>query len=208
MRYRYYVSQRLIKRKQKAGKSEDANPAKAPSTLTDLNHQMQSGWRIPARQLEQIIEGEVASHLTSHSRMIEAVQPCLGDEAIPVILSQTDRAQHRWKAQTQRQRKDTLQHLFRTITLKPGWIRLELDRRKLIDWPMQDAGHGQLVLDPQHLISPEEEDDAVLIIERPLTMKRRGVETRLVLNDQTTPDPSPTRPSSIWSPERIAISAR
>lgn len=192
VRYRYYVSQRLIqKRKQKVGKSEDINPANAPSPSTDLNHQMQSGWRIPAKQLEPIIEREVTDLLTSHNRLIEAVQPCLNDEALPAILSQTHRALHRWKAQTQSQRKSMLQHLFRAITLKPGWIRLELDRRNLIDWLMEDGAQNQSGLHLQHQKSSEDEDDTILIIERPLTMKRRGVETRLVLNDQSARDPSP-----------------
>ncbi|WP_287246579.1 hypothetical protein [Mesorhizobium sp.] len=63
-----------------------------------------------------------------------------------------------------------LQKIVRRITLKPGSLTIELDRRSL----------SELLLDRT---LPPNDSAQVTSIECPIGMKRRGVETRIVLTD-------------------------
>ncbi len=181
VRYRYYVSQRLIqKRRVKVGMADAAN-ADDPTTYNSTA----TGWRVPAQQLEQLIEREMSDFLANHNRLIEAVQPIVAEDSIPALLQHSERAEHRWKGQTLQQRKTTLAQLFNRIALKPSWIRMELNRTRLLEWLMEGAEQALPQSDQNQLELETKDANPVFIIERPLTIKRRGVETRLVLQDAT-----------------------
>lgn len=186
VRYRYYVSQRLIqKRKTKAGMADAANAANYPTNYTTA-----SGWRVPAQQLEQLVEREMSDLLANNNRLIEAIQPIVAEDSIPVMLRQSERASFRWRGLTQQQRKATLNQFFHRIVLKPGWIRLELNRARLLEWLAEGSEQALPQSDQNQLELETKDANPVFIIEQPLTIKRRGVETRLVLQDATTQTPS------------------
>ena len=181
VRYRYYVSQRLIQKRKVKVRTADAANADDPVT----HNSTASGWRIPAQQLEQLVEREMSDLLANHNRLIEAIQTLIAEDDIPAVLVTSERATHRWKGQTAQQRRATLNQLFHRIALKPGWIRLELKRAHLLEWLMKGSEQHFHQSDRGLSVNVNDDADPVFVIERPLTIKRRGVETRLVLKDAT-----------------------
>ncbi|ESX84435.1 hypothetical protein [Mesorhizobium sp. LSHC412B00] len=75
-----------------------------------------------------------------------------------------------WASATANAKRSLLQKIVRKITLKPGSLTIELDCRSL----------SELLLDR---ILPHSDGAQLTSIECPIGMRRRGVETRIVLTD-------------------------
>ena len=155
-RDRYYVSHRLIERRRK---------------IRDRG----SGWRIPAAELESLVEDEVSRILGNHAQLIEWISDWCGETQAHAVVDKARSLRAGWRALPGVERKVILQKLFRRIELKPGWINYELDRKALADW----LTDGPTINDLAH------EANDIVTIERPLSIRRRGVESRIVLTDGT-----------------------
>lgn len=83
-----------------------------------------------------------------------------------------------WASGTENAKRSLLQKIVRRVTLKPGSLTIDLDRRSL----------SGLLLDRS---LPPSDGAQVTSIECPIGMKRRGVETRIVLTDGSNSNRDP-----------------
>jgi len=125
-RYRYYVSKRLIDGTVSSG---------------------ENGWRLPAREIERIMDGAVRGLLADRSALTQAARD---SEMAANRISKLLDAAARWTS-------DHLD-LIERVDLAPDRIALSLDLSPLVD-----------------------EADVIVRHDVPTRIRRRGVETKLVL---------------------------
>jgi DNA invertase Pin-like site-specific DNA recombinase len=163
-RYRYYVSKRLrYDPKNREGSwriAADEFEGIVLQQANDIlhNRSMMAGWlqdyAVPAYRIE--------SALSAASKMATTLQ----EDAVPEL------------------RKQILQMIFGKITLSPDRILFEVRKQALIQNLLLSA-IGEPV---NHLISASEEAEPkgaageTFAIDRPAAIKRRGLETRIVIN--------------------------
>ncbi len=160
VRYRYYVSKRIVDRGR-----DPASPY--------------AGWRIRAGHIDTIVEDQLLQILSDSGQLMEWFGNDLDSEQITQLTTQTWDKQNQWTGLTGEQKRKILQHLFARITVRVGWIRFELDRGALITWLM-----GR----PRDSLS--EEKHGIFELEQPMSVRRRGVESRMVMaNGASMPRP-------------------
>lgn len=165
-RYRYYVSNRLI-------------------TKTRKDNADCTGWRIPASELDRIVGHELDQILANNSQLMKWTEPWCSADSLHQLLSSAGQRRNEWNKLTPAKKRSTITKLFRSITLAPNWIRLELDRRELAEWLLRNAGTATSQSEA------EAEPDPIEILERPLSMRRRGVEARLILSNGNSASRTP-----------------
>lgn len=157
-RYRYYVSTRL-----KSGQSKS-----------------DGGWRIPACELEGLVKHQFHDLLTNQSRLADWVQI---NTSANNIVSVLETARSYDLTQAANDQKAILRSIFPKITLSRSDISFQVDRKALVELlggeikPMQDANIGP---EPHRGLVP-------FTIDLPITIKRRGVETRAIIANHVQP---------------------
>ena len=153
VRYRYYVSKAFVE---------------------ERGSGTQNGWRLPARQMEQVVEAELARILTNARLLSELLQDRIPADRIPATISRASDLHATYQASTPQHRRSIIQKLFPRIDLAPAKLILRLDAENLVE---------QLAGSPVR----SEPDDRLryIAIERPISLRRRGKETRIVLADNS-----------------------
>ncbi|MEM5473870.1 recombinase family protein [Hoeflea sp. AS60] len=160
-RYRYYVSNRLI-------------------TKTRKDDEDGTGWRIPALELDRIVGHELDQILANSSQLMKWTEPWCPTDSLHELLNRAEQRRDEWNGLTSASKRSTTTKLFRSITLAPNWIRLDLDRRELVEWLLGEVS-----------VQSESDTDPIEILERPLSMRRRGVESRLILSNGNSASRAP-----------------
>ena len=150
-RYRYYISSRL----------------KSSQSKGD------GGWRIPASELEGLVRHQFQDLLANQTRLADWVQHCTASgNSVMAVLEKAKAFE--LNADDQRA---ILRSVFPRITLSPSRISFQINRQTLLEQlgveikPTQDAD-----------IEAESDTGSTLFtIELPITIKRRGVETRAII---------------------------
>lgn len=150
-RYRYYVSRDL-----KTGEQD-------------------TGWRIPAKTIEPIVQSLLQDHLTEDSKLTALLQP----EGSDVILLQATLASAKALAsRLKNQHRNALQvlmpKLIDRIVVEQGAIQIHLNEHGL-------AEHFPLVPTTRH------DEPKPLSITAPINIRRRGKEMKMVLGGKTQP---------------------
>jgi DNA invertase Pin-like site-specific DNA recombinase len=149
-RYRYYLSRRLVE-----GNAND-----------------QTGWRLPAREIEAAVLQFLGQLLRSSDQLIAILEShsppaaYLG-QSLTMAQALADRLQHACL----QERRDLIVSLLRRISLSNGSLIFKLDRGNL----MQALG-SQV---SRSMSTEDSVEDADIVA--PFRRRRRGVETRLVL---------------------------
>ena len=92
------------------------------------------------------------------------------------------------------ERKAIIHRIFSRIVLKPDWVRFEIRKTALVAWltGSEDASQPQ---ENHQQDRPDRDADTLhadtQVIELPITLKRRGVEQRIVLQNGTVQQRSP-----------------
>ncbi|WP_246675082.1 recombinase family protein [Mesorhizobium sp. B2-5-3] len=148
VRYRYYVSKQFVDERRKGSE----------------------GWRLPAPALESVVEHRLNRILSDQSQLSDWIRQWAEAGEVQSAIRRAEELRACWASGTADAKRSMLQKIVRKITLKPGSLTIELDRRSL----------SELVLDRT---LPPNDGAQVASIECPIGMKRRGVETRIVLTD-------------------------
>jgi DNA invertase Pin-like site-specific DNA recombinase len=136
-RLRYYVSRRLI---QMSGDRQ------------------QTGWRLPASDLEDLVAGKVRDQLDDVSRVTRKAEgQCAGLPEAPSMQEDNNREDHQ-----------SLLNLVDRIDLEQGQITIALDASKVGTWVGADF---------------ETAEPNVLTIQAPFRQRRRGVELKLIVDN-------------------------
>lgn len=125
------------------------------------------GWRLPAGPLEQAVGKLIAQHLTCSKFTAAIIAGC-----------SSARAEQRTEATNQAAIKAMnsiggINSLIARITIQPGSICIQLDRANLSRWLRIDISEL-----PEAL-------ESVLSISAPFQLRKRGVESKLVIGKQT-----------------------
>jgi DNA invertase Pin-like site-specific DNA recombinase len=152
VRYRYYVSKACVEERGR----DDHNT-----------------WRLPARQLEQVVEAELTLILTNPRRLSDLLQGRILAENVPAAIGRASELHTRYQASPSWQRRNIIQKLFPRIELAPAKLVLCLDVKNLAEQLLGDALEGGAEGQPQ-----------LALIERPMSLRRRGKEIRVVLADR------------------------
>jgi DNA invertase Pin-like site-specific DNA recombinase len=156
VRYCYYVSRQLVE-----GRRNGAD-----------------GWRLPAHQLDSVVERRLTQLLNCHAQLSEWIRECVEPETITDLAARMHQVAAIWQSADRHEKRGLLKQLVRSIILRSGSLTIDLDRRAL-------AQH----LFDQSLSTDKVPESAIVAITCPISMRRRGVETRFVLTDGSLPAP-------------------
>ncbi|MFT6580290.1 MAG: DNA invertase Pin-like site-specific DNA recombinase [Alphaproteobacteria bacterium] len=165
-RYHYYVSSRLL--------TAPGNPDPA-------------GWRLPVRELEQVI-GTIVTRWLEDRRVLESA--LLSPDARIAERTKLASAAHRiadaWRQGNRA--SAPIANLVRRIDLAPDKVRISLDHPQLCE-----------TLELSAIDSVED-----IVVDAPITLKRRGIEAKLVIggNDTLLAEPNATLIGAIASARR------
>ena len=114
-RYRYYVSNRLVTKRKKA--SDEG-----------------SGWRVPAAEIERMVEREFDQILGNAPRLLDWIRPWLSTDIIEAALHEAKAKRAAWGEHTPIQKHQIIQNLFASVTLTPNRIRFQMSGENLARW--------------------------------------------------------------------------
>ena len=147
IRYRYYISQRLMQ----------------------VRWRDASGWRLPAKPLEDFVMAELISLLADHRRLQTMIgTDRLTIQQLEVVTGDAKSLCSRLLNRSGLEIKTVVRSLVDRITLEPGKLTLAIDRKNLAV-ALEIQFNGSDVPIEHHLHSV------------PFSLKRRGVEAKLVL---------------------------
>jgi DNA invertase Pin-like site-specific DNA recombinase len=167
-RYRYYISGRLRHAKEKSN----------------------DGWRIPATDLENIVLAEAVAILQNRPMLAGWLHENTSTSSFERGLAESEElAVTLQNAADIVGRKQILQTIFKLVTISGTGIRFEVRRHPLMQRLVSDLSPA--LHDGQTAKGKDDKED-IVVIERPMTIKRRGVEARLVIEGALKRKPDPT----------------
>jgi hypothetical protein len=159
VRYRYYVSQGLVRQ----------NRQHTPR-----------GRRVPARDLEALVEGRVLQFLTSEGDLFEALQSCLSDvEECRDLMNRACALSQHWPKIEPAQKRALLTTFVSRIDLQHETIEISISVNRL---PAALCDE----IDPRHQERPNEENGPIVSLSVPARIKRAGMEIRMLINGTGT----------------------
>ncbi|MER9408401.1 MULTISPECIES: recombinase family protein [unclassified Mesorhizobium] len=138
--------------------------------FVDRRRNGSEGWRLPAQAVESVVEHRLNRILSDHAQLSDWIRQSVDAGEIGAAIRRAEVMRTCWASATANAKRSLLQKIVRKITLKPGSLTIELDCRSL----------SELLLDR---ILPHSDGAQLTSIECPIGMRRRGVETRIVLTD-------------------------
>ena len=136
------------------------------------------GWRLPADELERTVLHQIDATLQDKVRLSDWVRTLAPEIPVHAVTARAEAV--RVALQTSSQRVRSLRSLVCAIHMKPGEMAFDIDLHAVID-EVGSAGHNP---------SDQPKRDPVTI-SVPMTLRRRGAETKLVLEGHSrnrTPD--------------------
>lgn len=166
-RYRYYISNRL-----KVARRKD-----------------DTGWRIPADELEATVDQQLIALLTNKSQLAEWIEQFASKDKIASGINVADGLLSDSPACNAKRRSIVKTAIVR-ITLSPETIELAINPAALVRVILRSEGAGFDPKDPQQPVIAVEPHKFTVACQ----IQRRGNEARLIIGDQPkrekTPDPS------------------
>ncbi|WP_439604253.1 recombinase family protein [Shinella sp.] len=158
--YRYYISSRLMQARRTGG----------------------DGWRVPAAQLESMVERQMILVLANQAQLADWIREAgLGDRTEGLLL-EANRIRGRYEFDGREEKHRLLRAITRRIELRPAELVLDIDRQALLNLLINNERPDHHSPAPESRLNP-------IRIQVPIAIKRRGVETRMVLANGTAPAP-------------------
>ena len=144
-----------------------------------------SEWRLPAGTIETVVVSGIVAFLKDQRQVIDQVIPAqVINDGVERMLARAKDLGNQLETGTASQRRSTLVDLVDRVGLSQERVRVELQRSGLL----------QKLRDEIDDLPVDDTEDASVVIELPVTFKRRGVETKIVIageeNAASTPDPA------------------
>ena len=138
VRFRYYVSKALVE-----GRKKDAD-----------------GWRLPANEVDSVVEHQLTQILHDRAQLADWIQKFAPAANLATALDRTSILMTRLRTDPIEARRELVRKLVRRISLKPGWLTIEIDRSAMVAALVPDASVAAL-----------DQDDAIVSIECPVSLK-------------------------------------
>lgn len=162
VRYRYYVS--------KPGEHLDP-------------HEMDIGWRLPAGDVEAVVERALDRVLHDRALLSEWLGASASPSELASAFLRADSIIAAGPDADRLQRRERLTALIVRIDIEPGALTLSFDRCRIAGVLLGRSSSA--------LSASEGVATSIVTLTYPFTIKRRGIEARLVLTDGTAPAPAP-----------------
>jgi len=140
----------------------------------------QGGWRIAAKALEGAIEGQLDRLLGGSKRLSEMLRPLLPNEELVKALVGAVRLKTEYHASQPLRRRTIVRKLFPRIEIQPARLIFHLDQHELAE---------ELIGGPLTYLD-RSEPRRISKLEWPFMLRRRGIETKMVLVDSTASPPN------------------
>ena len=141
------------------------------------------GWRLPAGQIEAAVRGQVTRILRDRTQILDwAGHLEVGAIAAKEMLGRAMEASKELAEGSTEQKRAIIRNVLSRVVVAPDRILYEVDRTRLINWLLgNDAAPND----------PERDIVSIAVASR---LRRRGIEARLVVADESTSrsDPDPT----------------
>ena len=159
VRYRYYVSKDALER---SGEDGDI-------------------WRLPALQLERLVERELRRFLDDGKRLGDALANCLAADQMAQIPGKGRALGDAYDEATPDTRRVMIGALVERIDLRPGKLIATISQKGLLRELGFEVGSGP----------SEAQASSPVTVECPMSLRRRGIETRIVVADARSSDRQP-----------------
>ena len=197
VRYRYYVSRRLIIGTVEAASGTASDTAMSSPSRPDAVHRGDagpSGQRIPAQKLETLVTDRLRALLADSTAMQDLVRDRPAPEQRTLMVSAA-RAREEWPDLPLPTQRQILRAVVARIDVHADRIAIGVDGERLLQW-----------LHTGRTEDPDSSADAALPIELivPVALKRVGMEMRLVMpGEMAGPDPDASLARLIARAHRI-----
>jgi hypothetical protein len=176
-RYRYYISGR-IRRSAKA---------------------VPESWRIPTPDIEKVIQSYAMQLLRNKSLLADWIQRHASADMIPSCLRRTEKLIAALSDQTPQydSRRSVLRLLFQSITLTTSAIRFEVKASEIAKWLLASLDTSSLSRGSQAACAKDQDTGTIAQIaafEHPITLRRRGVGMRIIIESPYLQPPEPDQP--------------
>jgi len=155
------------------------------SKLVECRKKDADGWRLPANEVDSVVEHRLTQMLRDRAQLTDWIRESHPTANLAAALERSALLIARLKADAMRARRDLVRQLVRRVILKPGTLTIEVDRSVIAADLIPEAGP-----------LPVEPEDTIISIECPISMRRRGVEMRMVIANvadrHREPDPALT----------------
>ncbi|MBZ9872951.1 recombinase family protein [Mesorhizobium sp. BR1-1-9] len=141
--------------------------------FVDQRRGSSDGWRLPADAVESVIEHQLNRILSDHSQIADLIQRWGNAAEIQNAMRRAAQVKAAWRSNTADARRSLLQKLVRRIVLGQKSLAVDIERRALCE----------------HLLDqplPSDGGTETFSISCPFDIKRRGVEMRIVLTDDSS----------------------
>ena len=155
IRYRYYAS-------------KPHPDGKRPGTRT--------GWRLPARAIESVVENELSKLLSDGRRLSELLKPLITASDLTTVLAGAATLKAAYQSSSPSQQRDILRRLIRRIELAEAMLTIQID---IVQLAAELLGRDQSD-------TAIDEQQRTLALDCRFSLRRRGIETKLVLVDPST----------------------
>lgn len=160
-RHRYYVSRRV---------------------LVDRKSEGSEGWRLPAAELEQVVQTQLIQFLRSGTELVDLTRQSDFDAAdISRLLAEASSMAEVFPGSSHDQRKAVIGKLVSRITVGRDHIAIAIKLASLLERLDRNKNPSQT----------SKIDPALHTITVPIALRRRGVERKLVLGNKPAPSAAP-----------------
>ncbi len=163
-RYRYYVSRDLIRRRS-----------------ADHGSSRRGGWRLPASDLETLVETKLIRFLSEPGSVFDALEPLALDSASkPAIAAAAASLSARWRSLASTERRAAIQMLVERITVSKAGVEVSIKPQALAD----NSGHPNDTpyMEKRRRRPDGDQSFATITLFIPAKLERAKSEMRLLVN--------------------------
>jgi site-specific DNA recombinase len=141
-----------------------------------------AGWRLPANEVDSVVEHQLIQILHDRAQLTDWIRKSHPTANFAAALDRTAVLISVLKHDAMDARSELIRKLARRVVLKPGTLIIDIDRSAVIAALLPEQGQPKL-----------DQDDVILSVECPISLKRRGVEMRMLVTNSAErhrePDP-------------------
>ena len=152
------------------------------SYLVDGRRRSEGGWRLPAAELEAVVLERLIQFLQHQVQLAGWIQQMAEPRELSDALSSSDGIVKELRGGSAERQRQILRHIIHRIVLKPGMLSIDTAPSALVS-----------ILLGREPSNGADAAEGIFTIECPISLRRRGVEAKLILTDgrqQRDPDPA------------------
>jgi site-specific DNA recombinase len=140
------------------------------------------GWRLPANEVDSVVEHQLIQILHDRAQLTDWIRKCDPTANFAAALDRIALLITVFEHDAMDARRELVRKLIRRVVLKPGTLTIDFDRSAVVSALLPEQAQPKL-----------DQDDVTLSVECPISLRRRGVEMRMLITNSADrprePDP-------------------